>query len=142
MVTNQPVVARGMCSEEDVRTIHKKMETLLGREGAYLDDIAFCPHHPDKGYPEENPDYKIVCLCRKPNTGLIDRMAEKYNIDLSESYIIGDTTMDIQTGINAGLHTVLLQTGEAGSDGKYDVEPEFEADSLLDAIKLIIQKEG
>ena len=142
VVTNQPVVARGMCSEEDVRTIHKKMETLLGREGAYLDDIAFCPHHPDKGYPEENPDYKIVCSCRKPKTGLIDKMVEKYNIDLTKSYMVGDTTMDIQTGINAGLHTVLLHTGEAGGDGKYDVTPEFEADNILGAVNLIIQKEG
>lgn len=142
VVTNQPVVARGMCSENDVRIIHNKMETLLGRKGAYLDDIAFCPHHPDKGYPEENPEYKIVCSCRKPKTGLIDKMAGKYNIDLSASYMVGDTTIDIQTGVNAGMHTVMLHTGEAGNDGRYDVAPDFEADNILDAVKLIIKKEG
>ena len=141
LVTNQPVVARGMCSEEDVRQIHRKLETLLGQGGAYLDDIAFCPHHPDKGYPEENPIYKIDCDCRKPKTGMITAMADKYNIDLAGSYIIGDTTSDIKTGINSGLHTILLKTGEAGKDGKYDVQPEAIVDNLLEAVYLIIRKE-
>lgn len=141
VVTNQPVVARGMCSEDDVRMINARIETLLGEERAYLDDIIFCPHHPDKGYPEENHDYKIVCKCRKPAIGMIREMQEKYNIDLSKSYMVGDTTVDIQTGINAGLHTVLLRTGEAGNDGKYEVIPEYKADNLLDAVKLILQKE-
>ncbi len=118
MATNQPVVARGMCSIDEVRMIHNKIETLLGKEGVYLDDIIFCPHHPDKGYPEENPIYKIECECRKPKTGMIREMAGKYNIDLAQSYMVGDTTVDIQTGINAGMKTVLLETGDAGNDGK------------------------
>ena len=71
VVTNQPVVARGMCSVEDVENIHRKLSTLLGQEGAYLDGIVFCPHHPDKGYPEENPAYKIPCRCRKPDIGML-----------------------------------------------------------------------
>ena len=78
VVTNQPVVARGMCGIGDVKEIHRKMQVLLGEQGAYVDDIVFCPHHPDKGYPEENPDYKIICSCRKPATGMIDEMAEKW----------------------------------------------------------------
>ncbi len=138
IVTNQPVVARGLCSEEDVREIHRKLETLLGAEGAYLDGIAFCPHHPDKGYPEENPAYKIQCNCRKPKIGMIEAMADQYHIDLSESYIIGDTTVDIQTGINAGLHTVLVHTGEGGKDGKYPAVPELEAEDLLAAVRKIL----
>lgn len=137
-VTNQPVVARGLCDISDVNYIHKKLETLLGREGAYLDDIVFCPHHPDKGYPEENPLYKIKCNCRKPATGLIDQMAQKYNIDLEQSYMIGDTTMDIKTGINAGVHTILVRTGMAGEDGRYEVAAEFSADTLLDAVSYIV----
>lgn len=141
LITNQPAVARGMCGIDDIKRIHWKMETILGRDGVYLDDIAFCPHHPDRGYPEENPDYKIDCSCRKPKTGMIDAMAEKYNIDLSKSYMIGDTTVDIQTGINAGTKTVLLHTGEAGKDHKYDVQPDFEAEDLLDAVKRIIKEE-
>ncbi len=138
VVTNQPVVARGMCQIEDVIRIHDKMETLLGREGAYLDDIIFCPHHPDKGFPEENPVYKVECDCRKPKIGMIKKMAEKFNIDLESSYYVGDSTVDIQTGINAGLHTVLVKTGMAGTDGKYDVRAEYEADNLLEAVNMIV----
>lgn len=142
VITNQPVVARGLCSEEDVRTIDAKMEVLLGEEGAYLDDIVFCPHHPDKGFPEENPVYKVTCDCRKPGIGMIKKMERKYNIDLSNSYMIGDTTVDVKTGDNAGLHTVLLRTGEAGKDGKYDVSPEIEAEDLISAVKQILRQEG
>lgn len=137
-VTNQPVVARGMCSIEDVCNINRKLTVLLGENNAYLDDIIFCPHHPDKGFPEENPEYKIVCNCRKPSTGMIDYAVKKYNIDINQSYIIGDSTTDIQTGINAGLRTVLVHTGQAGQDKKYNVTADFEAADLLDAVKRII----
>lgn len=138
-MTNQPVVARGMCEMEDVRRIHRKLETLLGRQGVYLDGIYFCPHHPDKGYPEENPAYKIPCECRKPKTGMILEAAERFHIDLEESWIVGDMTMDIQTGVNAGMHTALVKTGKAGTDGKYDVQPEVVGDDLLDAVGKILE---
>lgn len=139
VVTNQPVVARGMCEIEDVVYIHKKFQTLLGREGAYVDDITFCPHHPDKGYPEENPLYKIECECRKPKTGMIEKMREKYNIDLAQSYMVGDTTIDIQTGKNASLKTILVLTGNAGKDRKYDVHPDIVAKDVLEAVTIILQ---
>ncbi|MEG0834604.1 MAG: HAD-IIIA family hydrolase [Hydrogenoanaerobacterium sp.] len=138
VVTNQPVVARGMCDVVDVKEIHKKMETLLGREGVFLDDILFCPHHPDKGYPEENPVYKIPCTCRKPQTGMIDVCVDRYNIDLTRSWMVGDTTIDLQTGINAGLHTALVLTGEGGRDKKYIVEPELIVANILQAVEQII----
>ena len=137
VVTNQSVVARSMCGIDDIERIHRKLAVLLGEQGAYLDDIAFCPHHPDKGYPEENPEYKITCRCRKPETGMLDDMIEKYNIDCSQSYMIGDSTIDIQTGINAGLHTILVHTGVAGTDAKYDVKTETETRDLLEAVKKI-----
>lgn len=140
VVTNQPVVARGLCEIEDVERIHKKLATLLGREGVFLDDILFCPHHPDKGFPEENPVYKIPCECRKPKTGMIQKAAERYNIDLENSWIVGDTTMDIQTGVNAGLHTALVMTGEGGNDKKYDVQPEIVGRDLLEAVELILNR--
>lgn len=139
VVTNQPIVARGMCEIEDVEYIHKKFQTLLGREWAYVDDIVFCPHHPDKGYLEENPLYKIECGCRKPKTGMIEKMVEKYNIDLTQSYMVGDTTIDIQTGKNAGLKTILVLTGEAGTDGKYNVQPDIKAKDILEAVTIILQ---
>ena len=138
VVTNQPVVARGMCDIDDVKTIHKKMTVLLGEQGAYLDDIIFCPHHPDKGYPEENRKYKIDCSCRKPKTGMIEKMKERYNIDLSMSYMIGDSTVDVQTGVNSGMSTVLLRCGQGGKDRKYDVKPDMWADDILDAVTKII----
>lgn len=142
VVTNQPVVARGLCEMEDVERIHRKMSTLLGKEGVFLDDVMFCPHHPDKGYPEENPAYKIPCECRKPKPGMILDAAEKYNIDLSRSWMVGDTTIDIQTGINAGMRTALVLTGEAGKDGKYDVKPDLICRDLLEAAEKILEMTG
>lgn len=138
VVTNQPVVARGMCSMEDVGNIHRKLETLLGNEGAYLDAIVFCPHHPDSGYPEENPAYKIPCRCRKPATGMIEAVAERFHIDLGQSWMVGDSTVDIQTGKNAGMKTVLVLTGMAGTDGKYPVEADYVAKDLEEAADRIL----
>lgn len=144
VVTNQPVVARGMCDLSMVERIHRKMSTRLGERGAYLDDIIFCPHHPDKGYQGENPKYKKKCICRKPLTGMIDEMVEKYHIDRARSYVIGDTTTDIQLGKNANIKTVLVHTGQAGMDGKYDVHADMEAKDLLEAVRklLVLDEEG
>lgn len=141
VVSNQPVVARNLCTIEEVWNINKKMEILLKKQGAYLDDIFICPHHPDKGYPEENPDYKIDCDCRKPKIGMILEAQKKYDIDLSQSYIVGDTTIDIQTGKNAGLKTILVKTGLGGTDSKYKIEPDFVAEDLFDAIKIVLIEE-
>lgn len=138
LVTNQPVVARGLCSIGDVEEIHKKLQTLLGSQGVYLDAIEFCPHHPDKGYPEENPAYKIPCNCRKPGIAMLEKSAERFNIDLANSWVVGDSTVDVQTGKNAGCQTALIMTGEAGRDGKFVVEPDLTADNLLDAVKAIL----
>ena len=138
LVTNQPVVARGMCTLEDVKCIHKKLETLLGEKEVYLDDIIFCPHHPDKGFPEENPMYKVKCKCRKPETGMMEEMKNRYNISLEESWIVGDTTIDIMTGKNAGVRTALVLTGESGKDGKYNVLPDIIGQDIECAVRQII----
>jgi len=140
VITNQPVVARGLCSIEDVDEIHKKLQTLLGRQHVYLDDLLYCPHHPDKGYPEENPDYKIDCECRKPKPGMLLTAEVKHNIDLAKSWFIGDTTVDIKTGKDAGMKTVLVKTGEAGRDGKYAVSADHVADNVLDAVEYILKQ--
>lgn len=139
LVTNQPVVARGLCGIEEVKRIHRKMQVLLGEEGAYLDDILFCPHHPDKGFLGENVLYKVPCNCRKPATGMIAHAVEKYHIDLSQSFVIGDSTTDIQTGRNAGTQTILLLTGQAGKDKKYDAEPDFTAENLMEAVTVVLK---
>lgn len=138
VVTNQPVVARNLCTEEEVDRIHDRMETLLGNEGAYVDDILYCPHHPDRGYPEENKAYKIACSCRKPGIGMVLEAAGRYNIDLSASYFIGDTTVDIQTGYNAQTTTILVGTGLGGSDDKYAIGPDYTAQHLLEAVDGIL----
>ena len=108
VVTNQPVIARGDATFEELRLIHDKLETELGKEGAFIDALYFCPHHPDKGFEGERPEYKTNCLCRKPNPGMIFNAAEDFNIDLSESYIIGDGKNDVTAGKNAGLKECFL----------------------------------
>ena len=102
IVTNQPVIARGECSFEELEKKKKKMETLLGQEGAYIDDIFCCPHHPNKGYAGERIEYKIDCDCRKPKPGLLYQAAQKYNIDLEKSYMVGDDERDMEAGRRAG----------------------------------------
>jgi histidinol-phosphate phosphatase family protein len=138
MITNQPVVARNLCDEAAIRQIHNKLETLIAGEGAYLDSIYYCPHHPDRGYPGENPDFKIDCECRKPKTGMIEKAAMNFNVDLEASWLIGDTTTDLQTGRNAGMRTILLRTGKGGKDGKFDCAPDFTFDNLEGAVDFIL----
>ena len=110
VVTNQPVIARGEVTFEGLETIHNKMETLLGKEGAYLDGIYFCPHHPHSGYEGEVKELKIDCDCRKPKPGMLLKAAEDLNIDLSQSYMVGDSENDILAGKSAECKTVLLNT--------------------------------
>lgn len=102
VITNQPVIARGDCTFEQLQTIHNKMETELGKEGAFVDAIYVCPHHTDKGFSGERPEYKCDCDCRKPKPGLLLQAAKDFNIDLSQSYMIGDSDGDVKAGENAG----------------------------------------
>ena len=139
VITNQPVIARGECSFEELHNIHNKLKTLLGEKGAFVDDIFYCPHHPDKGFEGEVPELKFDCECRKPKTGMIDEAVKKYNIDLSKSYMVGDSTMDLETARNAGVKSVLVDTGFAGNDGKYDRNCDIEAKNLFDAVEKIIK---
>ncbi len=138
IITNQPVVARGDCTYDLLELIHKRLITLLGREGAYIDDLRFCPHHPDRGYEGEVAALKIDCNCRKPKTGMVDECVEKYNIIRSESWFIGDTYRDVQTGVNCGLKTVLLSSGEHQYDNRSNIEPTIRCDSLLEAVTSIL----
>lgn len=112
VVTNQSVIARNLCTEEGLQDIHNKMESDLGLAHAYVDDLFYCPHHPDKGFPDENPIYKVECDCRKPKPGMLLQAAEKYNIDLSESFMVGDHERDIQAGKAAGCITIGVKTGK------------------------------
>ena len=132
VVTNQPVIARGEVSVEELQEIHNKMETLLGQAGAYIDDIFYCPHHPHKGYEGERPEYKIECECRKPKPGMLFAAAEKYNIDLSETWMIGDGENDIEAGKNAGCKVCAVGDVEINNVPRYN--------SLLECIKAVFEQ--
>lgn len=132
VVTNQPVIARGEVTREGLEVIHEKMETLLGEEGAYLDAVYYCPHHPDKGFEGEVPEFKIDCDCRKPKPGLLLRAAQDYHIDLSRSWMIGDGENDVLAGIAAGCHTARI-----GARG----EAEIAGDSLLSCVRQILGRQ-
>ena len=108
IITNQPVVARGECSEVELETIHNRLIYLLAKQGAYIDDIYYCPHHPDSGFEGENKAYKIDCECRKPKPGMIFEAADKWNIDLKQSFMAGDSLIDVQTAINSGCQPVIV----------------------------------
>ncbi len=136
-VTNQPVIARGEASFDDIELVHLRLGKLLGEGGAYLDEIYFCPHHPDKGFPGEIVALKTKCGCRKPDTGLIDEAVKKFGISRKDSWMIGDRTSDILAGMRAGLKTILVQTGYAGRDNQYDVQPNFIARDLKAAVNWI-----
>lgn len=108
IVTNQPVIARGDCDENRLREIHNRLEALLGKEGAYVDAIYYCPHHPDSGFENEVAELKIDCDCRKPAPGLLLRARDDFNIDMTESFMVGDSLRDVEAGRNADCISVLL----------------------------------
>lgn len=130
VVTNQPVIARGELTVGGLQIIHNKMETLLGKCGAYLDGVYYCPHHPDKGFEGEIKELKIDCECRKPKPGLLLKAANDFNIDLSQSWMIGDSENDVLAGRNAGCKTALI--------GETDYGQNLQATSLLDFVKEIL----
>lgn len=131
VVTNQPVVARGEVTYIQLQNIHNKMETLLGINGGYLDAIYFCPHHPHKGFYGEVPELKFKCECRKPKPGMLMKAAEDYNIDLSQSWLIGDGENDIKAGKAAGCKTALI--------GEADYMQDLTVKSLKEFVNQIIK---
>jgi D-glycero-D-manno-heptose 1,7-bisphosphate phosphatase len=130
VVSNQPVIARGEVTEDELVEIHNKMETLLGNDGAYLDAIYYCPHHPDSGFDGEIPELKIKCKCRKPEPGMLIRAAEDFDIDLESSWIIGDSWRDIKAGKAAGCKTVLIGTDT--------LEQDITVESLYAAVRKVL----
>jgi len=138
IVTNQPVIAKGFATEDILNQIHAKLETLIGENNAYIDRIYYCPHHPEKGFEGESKEYKIECSCRKPKIGMIEKAANELNIELSDSFLIGDTTVDMMTGKNAGLKTILVRTGYAGDDGRFKCEPDFVFDDFKESVEFIL----
>lgn len=139
VVTNQPVIARGELTFDGLEKIHGRMETLLGMEGAYIDGLYFCPHHPRSGFEGEVKELKIECECRKPKPGMILKAAEDYNVDLKSSFMIGDTFRDVECGKAAGCKTVLVNTNRQDETPLSDYGQDFNTKGLSEAVELIFK---
>jgi D,D-heptose 1,7-bisphosphate phosphatase len=138
IITNQPQVAKGLLTEEQVISINNEIKNLLKEEGAIVDAIYYCPHHP-KGIVEK---YSISCDCRKPNPGLLLKAAREHNINLKKSYMVGDRTSDIKAGNLAGCKKCIgVKTGYACDDGFKDATPDELVDNFYEATKKIILDE-
>jgi mannose-1-phosphate guanylyltransferase/phosphomannomutase len=142
VVTNQPVIARGECSPDMLRLIHNKMETLLGREHAWIDALYFCPHHPDKGFAGEVPELKFDCGCRKPKTGMFDQAVRDWNISLAGSYCVGDSRRDVIAARRLGIVAIGVKTGNGCRDcGAHD-SPDRLVEDLGEAVEIILASSG
>ena len=120
MITNQPVIARGECTTENLKKIHCRLEMLLAEEKAFLDGIYYCPHHPDKGFDGEIKELKIVCSCRKPAPGLILQAGQDFNVDMKKSFMVGDSLTDIEAGLNAGCTPIYIGSKEIKDISTFD----------------------
>jgi|SRR3989338_7134881 len=130
IITSQSGIGRGYYSEKDFEKLTDYMLKQFSEEGISIKKIYFCPHA-----PEDN------CICRKPKTFLIKKAQKELYIDLKKSYVIGDKTADIKTGKDSGCKTVLVLTGKAGKDGKYDAKPDYVAKDLYNAANMILNIE-
>jgi len=143
VVTNQAGVARGYFAESLVDEAHDRVRELLAQEGARLDGIYYCPHHPEVGPPA----YRRTCTCRKPSPGMLERARDEMGIDLRASYMVGDTVKDLGAGHRAGATNVLVLTGYGKGEIEYQshewtVKPDHVATDLLDAVQWILDREA
>ncbi len=142
VITNQSGVARGYFPESLIHLVHQRMEDLLRKDGAHLDGIYYCPHHPDVG----SPPYRQRCRCRKPDTGLVEKAARELEIDCAKSYVIGDRGMDLEFARQIGAKAVLVLTGYGKGEWEYfrdewKVKPDHVASDLYEAVEWILQRE-
>ena len=140
VVSNQSGVARGYFPETLVQEINDYMRSLLEREGAFVDAIYYCPHHPSASVPA----YRMICQCRKPSTGLIRLACDHHDIDMDRSFVVGDRLTDIEMARNAGLRGVLVKTGYGMGEIEHllphrAVAPDHIAADLLEGVKWILE---
>ena len=141
VVTNQAGVARGYFSEDMVQTIHSQLKDELESEGARLDAIYYCAHHPSVG----KPPYRLDCDCRKPRPGLIQHAAEDFDIDLDKSWMVGDRYSDIEMAQNAGVNSAFLLSGYGRGEWEHQrhnwkLQPQLVTENLLEAVTAIINE--
>jgi len=134
VITNQSGIARGFLTEEQLETIHHKLLAELKSQNAVIDAIYYCPHHPEYG----EPPYRAMCDCRKPNIGMINRAVKEFNIDVTQSFVVGDRMLDMQTGNTAGAQSILVLTGYGKEELQYcrneRVHIDYVAENLRDAV--------
>jgi len=138
IISNQAVVARGMCSLEDVISLNEYLVNLLKDNGATIDGVYFCPHHPTVG---KDSEYTRDCDCRKPKIGMLLEASNEHDISINNSYVIGDNTSDIEMGKRAGCKTILVRTGYGGKDGNFDVVSNFTQENIYDGVVNVILNE-
>jgi len=135
--TNQSGIARGYFTEEDLKKIHKRLDEMLAEKGARIDAYYYCPHHPTEG----NGNYKVECECRKPKDGMLKKASREKNIDLKNSFVVGDRCIDIEAGKAAGATTILVLTGcgreELERCSEKNLKPDFVAQNLKEAIEIV-----
>lgn len=141
VVTNQSGLARGYFPQDLLDQVHAAMTRFLAEQGARLDGLYVCPHHPEA--KEER--YRKNCNCRKPRTGLLEQAAAELNLDLTKSYLVGDRWSDITCAVRAGCTPVLVLTGYGRGDYQYigpgqELQPAYVAENLLEAVRWILPR--
>lgn len=136
IISNQPAVGRGLCTEEQAIELNNFIVSQLEEKGAKIDKSFMCFHHPVHGQGK----YKVECECRKPKPGMILEAAKEFDINLENSWMIGDKTGDIKSGVLAGTKTILVKTGYGGNDGFKDAEPNYVSEDLYAASQLILNE--
>lgn len=134
VITNQPVVARGLLTEEGVKKVHKEINNRLRRDGAKIDGFYYCPHHPQANLEK----YRITCLCRKPGIAMYQQAAGNFKIDLTKSYVIGDSFRDIKAGKTLNATTIAITSGQKNFQNS---KPDYQVQDLYAAVKLILRRE-
>lgn len=143
VITNQAGVARGYFSEEMIHSVHERMTKELASDGAKLDAVYYCSHHPSVG----EPPYRFDCDCRKPKPGLISRAAQDFAIDLSESWMVGDRYSDVELARNAGVRSMFVMSGYGRGEwehqrGEWKHHPDQASEDLLQAVRAIVTNPG
>lgn len=140
VISNQSGIARGFLTEEDLVPIHAELRRELGRAGARVDRIYYCPHHPTEG----KPPYNIACGCRKPATGMLERGIGEMDIDPRRSFVVGDRIVDVQAGRALGATTILVLTGYGRTAleecRSQNVVPDRTAPSIVEAVDYIVSR--
>lgn len=141
VVTNQPVIARGECSEARMQQIHNRLDWLLGEAHAYIDALYYCPHHPHSGFPLERRDLKIACDCRKPGTALLETAKQELNINLNRSWMIGDSDSDIRAATKFGIPAVLVNRNQGPNSEDHYSEPRLRSRTVSEAVNAVLNEQ-